>query len=183
MELTTRSGLVGLLRAIRNDARGAAAIEFGICVTALVALLLACVQVALLFFAQQGIQTSSETVARKVLTGSIATTTTQAQFRQIACQALPSYMTCSKLLVDIKKATSFAAAQTGTVVLTYDSHGNITNSWNYDMGGAGDIVVLRLMYPWRTPIGPLGFRLSNQASNGMRLVTGTMVFKAEPYTS
>lgn len=168
---------------MRDDLRGAVAVEFGICITAFIALLLGCLQVALLFFAQQSIQTASETVARSVLTGNVATSTTQEQFRKSACSALPSYMDCAKLMVDIRKAPSgsFSSVDTSVMALTYDSKGNVTNSWKYDMGGAGDVVILRLMYPWQTVTGPLNMSLSNQGSP-TRLLMGTMVFKSEPYS-
>lgn len=175
--------LIAALTTLRRDQRGAAAVEFGLCAAAFISLLLACTQVALVFFAQQGIQSASEELARKVLTGQITTgMMTQAQFKTEACKSLPSYMSCSKLMIDVRTVSDFSNVTTAPTQLTYNGLGQITNAWSYDVGGGNDIVVLRLMYLWNTPLGPLGFSLSNQG-NASRLLTGTMVFKAEPYGS
>jgi hypothetical protein len=48
------------------------------------------------------------------------------------------------------------------------------------VGGAGDIVVLRLLYLWPLPTGPLGFTL-NDASGTQKLLIATSVAKSEPY--
>jgi len=163
------------------DRRGSALIEFAICGSVFMALLVACAQTALVFFAQQGVQTAAEDLARKVMTGQVrSASTNQANFKLAACQSLPDYMSCSRLFVDVRTAISFSEVDTGGVTLTYDSHGNLTNTWSYNTGNAGDVVVLRLMYLWPTSTGPLGFNLSNQ-STSTRLLSGTMVFKSEPY--
>jgi hypothetical protein len=54
----------------------------------------------------------------------------------------------------------------------------VTNTWNYNIGGAGDIVVLRVIYLMPVIGGPL-FALAN--SNGARVLMATSVFKNEPY--
>jgi Flp pilus assembly protein TadG len=167
---------------LRRDDRGAVLVEFAICGTAFIALLVACAQTALVFFAQQTIQTVAEDMARKVLTGQVTTSNTSAAaFKQATCQLLPPYMTCSRVYVDVRKATTFADVDTSAMGLTYDSDGNPTNGWSYQTGGSGDIVILRVMYLWNTPPGPMGFNLSNQVGNS-RLLTGTMVFKSETYS-
>lgn len=160
------------------DARGAVAMEFGLCVAAFVALLLACAQVALIYFAQQNIQTSAEAVARKVMTGQVqSSTTSAAAFKQIACSTLPFFMNCTKLIVDARSASAFTSIDTSVPVITYDSKGNPTNT-QFSTGSGGSIVILRLLYPWSVAAGPLGAKFSNQAS-GPRMLVGTMVFKSE----
>jgi Flp pilus assembly protein TadG len=166
---------------LRQDRRGSALIEFAVCAGAFMALLVACAQTALVFFAQQGVQTAAEDLARKVMTGQVRSgSTSQSDFRQAACASLPGYMKCSRLFVDVRTANAFSAIDTSGVTLTYDKDGKLTNSWAYNTGNAGDVVVLRLMYLWPTSTGPLGFNLSNQ-SGSTRLISGTMVFKSEPF--
>jgi len=63
--------------------------------------------------------------------------------------------------------------------LTYDGSGKVSNTWQYDPGQAGDIVVLRIMYEWPVVLGPLGFNLSN-LSNGNRLIMSSAAFQNEP---
>ena len=56
----------------------------------------------------------------------------------------------------------------------------MTNTWNYNTGNPGDIVVVQVMYQWPVVLGPLSFTLAN-LSNGNRLLVSTAVFKNEPY--
>jgi len=76
-------------------------------------------------------------------------------------------------------ATSWSSANTATPTLTFDGSGNVTNSWQYNPGDSGDIVVLRVMYVWPVVLGPLGFNLSN-LSNGNRLLMSSAAFQNEP---
>lgn len=167
--------------ALLADRRGAAILEFALCASAFFGLLIGILQIAIVFFAQQGLQTSAETVARRILTGQVPATMTKDQFRAQACTQLPVFMNCTNLYVDVRKASNFSALDTGALSLTYDASGNITNTFAYDPGTAGSIVILRLLYRWPMGTAPLGLKLSNQL-DGSRLLVGTMVFKSESYS-
>ena len=56
----------------------------------------------------------------------------------------------------------------------------MTNTWQYNPGNQGDIVVVRVMYQWPVFLGPLGFNLANLA-NGNRLIMASTAFKNEAY--
>jgi len=147
----------------------------------LLALLIAILTTSLTFFAQQGLETAVETASRTIMTGQSQTAgQTQAQFKQAACQALPPYMSCAGLIVDAQTATSLSTVNAAKPVITFDSNGQITNSWVYNVGGSGRIVILRLIYIWSLPRGPLGFSLNNISSSQQMLVA-TSVVKIEPY--
>src|SRR3546814_9738883 len=70
-------------------------------------------------------------------------------------------MNCNDLMIDVRTVNSFSAVDTSMPTLTYDSDGNVTNSWKYELGGADKVVVMRLMYMLPVISGPLGFDLSN----------------------
>ena len=145
------------------------------------ALLLAIAQTSLVFFGQQNLETTAQKVARQLTTGSVQKAgLSQAQFTQLVCSKLPSFMDCSNLLVDLRVVNNFASAETGMPTLTYDGSGKIKNSWNYQPGNPGDIQVLRVMYIWRVTSAPLGFDISNMGT-GRRMMVATSVFKTEPY--
>ncbi len=168
-------------RRLATDSRGGALIEFALIAPALIALLLAITETSLVFFAQQGLQTALDTAARAVMTGQAQSAgLTQAQFQNSACAALPPYLTCSKLIVDAQTAASLDGVNVSAPTITFDVTGKVSNSWSYSIGGAGDIVVLRLIYLWPLPTGPLGFTL-NDASGTQRLLIATSVAKTEPY--
>lgn len=167
---------------IVGDRRGAVIIEFAICASAFLALLLACAQTVLIFFIQQGLQTAAEASARYVMTGEASKGgITADQFRTYACNKMPPVVDCSRLIVDLQKANNFNDIDTSMPTLTLDGAGQIGNSWQYTMGGSGDIMILRVMYVWSVSLGPLNLDFSN-AGRGRRLLIGTMVFKSEPYS-
>ena len=165
-----------------RDQRGAALLEFALVGSCFLALLFCSLQIALIFFAQQCLETAAEATARQIMTGQVQKTNmTAAQFKTAACNNLPSFFKCANLMIDIRTATAFSAASTAMPTLTYDGSGNPTNTWSYDAGGAGSIVVMRVMYVWPVLPGPLKFNLANQGSN-KRMLMATAVFKSEPYT-
>ncbi len=168
-------------RRLLHDTRGAVILEFAICSTAFFALLLACAQTVLIFFAQQVLQTAAESGARYIMTGQANQTgMTSSQFRTYACGQIPPILDCSKLFVDVRSAGSFDALDAGDPVITYDTAGNVNNNWKFETGNAGTIMIVRVMYLWNVQLGPLNLDFSN-AGRGRRLLTGTMVFKSEPY--
>lgn len=169
------------LASLTTDRRGAAAIEFALCGSAFLALLIAILSTGLTLFAQQALQTVADDIARQVLTGRTAVAGVDADgFRRQACARLPAFLSCSRLMVDLRRADAFADADTGTPTLSFDDTGQVTNSWRFERVAPGDVVVLRILYRWPVPGGPLGVSLAN-SGDGQRLLVGTQLFKAEPF--
>ena len=50
----------------------------------------------------------------------------------------------------------------------------------YNPGGPGDIVVVRLFYQWPLFVTGLGYNISNLSGN-QRLLAATAAFRNEPY--
>lgn len=160
---------------------GATAVEFAMIAAPLIALILAALQTAIVFFFDQALQTATQKAARQLMTGSAQTANmTQSQFQTAVCNNLPSMFTCSKVMVDVQSAGSFPNINTGAINLTYNAQNQVTNTFSFSPGGPGDIVIMRVMYDWPVVGGPLGFSLSNQPDGG-RLLVATAVFKNEPY--
>jgi len=162
------------------DASGSAAIEFAFVAPPFFALIVAILDVALLFLAQASLETAVEQSARLVLTGqAMSQGLTASQFQQDICQYLPGAFTCGNVMVDLQTASSFSNATTSAPTLTYDSHGNVTNTWKFQVGGPGSIQVMRVMYQWPIWPGPLNVNFAN-LSNGAYLLMATAVFRNEP---
>ena len=160
---------------------GTAAVEFALVSAPFIALILAIIQVGLIIYANQSLQTAAAAASRLILTGQAQTNNmTQSQFTQKVCNDA-SLFTCSGLMVDVRTYASFAGADTSMPSLSYDGQGNVNNQWQYSPGGPGDIVVMRLMYRWPVFLGPLGLNLSNIPGGGYRLLMATAAFKNEPY--
>lgn len=166
--------------AFARDKRGATAVEFALVAAPFLALIIALIQTFLVFFAQQMLESIVRQSARLVMTGQVQSAQmTQAAFKQKVCEQIVILFNCSGLMVDMQVANSWTSANTGMPTLTFDSSGKVTNTWQYDPGDAGDIVVLRVMYEWPVVLGPLGFNLSN-LSNGNRLIMSSAAFQNEP---
>jgi hypothetical protein len=85
-------------------------------------------------------------------------------------------------MIDVEVASSWSSANTGTPTLTFDGNGNVTNTWQYNLGNPGDIVVARVMYQWPVFMGPLGFNLAT-LGNGNRLIMASTAFMNEAYVN
>ena len=169
-----------LLARAARDHRGATALEFALVAVPLFALILFSLQLAIVSFFDQMLQTATEKSARQLMTGSAQlSSVTQSGFKNVVC-ANAAQFTCSGLMVDVQSASSFSQVSTAALTPTYDSSGNVTNTWSYSPGSAGDIVIMRVMYDWPIIGGPFAYGLSNQ-SNGTFLMVATAVFKTEPY--
>jgi Flp pilus assembly protein TadG len=166
--------------AFARDSRGATAVEFALVAAPFLALIIALIQTFLVFFAQQMLETVVRQSGRLVMTGQVQSAQmSEAVFKQKVCDQIVILFNCSGLMIDMQVATSWTSANTGMPALTYDGSGKVTNTWQYNPGNAGDIVVLRVMYVWPVVLGPLGFNLSN-LSNGNRLIMSTAAFQNEP---
>jgi Flp pilus assembly protein TadG len=165
---------------MRSDS-GAAAVEFAFVATPFIALLVAIIQTMVVFFAQRSLDEVVSQASRTIQTGQAQTSSmTQSQFASWVCQKTVILFSCGNIMVNVTSSSSFSAASTTTPTLTFDSHGNVTNTFSYSLGNPGDIVVVQVLYQWPIVLGPLGFNLSN-LSNGNRLLVSTNVFKREPY--
>jgi Flp pilus assembly protein TadG len=170
------------LSRLRRGKGGATAVEFALIAPVFVALLIAILQVGIVFFAEQALQTASVIASRLVLTGQAQNSAmTQAQFQNAICPTVQTLFSCANIMVDVQNYSSFSTANISTPTLTYDSQGNVTNTWSFAPGTAGSIVVVRFIYQWPVIGGPLGFAISN-LPNGKRLMMGVSAFRVEPYS-
>src|ERR1700761_9069332 len=177
-----RSRLVAFIR----DSKGATAVEFALIATPFLALVAGLIQTFLLFFAQSVLENAVRASARQIMTGQVQTadaslgiTAGQAAFQQTVCNNANVLFTCTGLMVDVEVANNWSSANTAMPALTYDGSGNVSNSWQFNPGNAGDIVVVRVMYLWPVFFGSLGINWANQA-NGTREIMASAAFQNEP---
>ncbi|MGY8631265.1 pilus assembly protein [Bradyrhizobium sp. 14AA] len=178
--LATRKMRRSRCAAFAADNKGATAVEFALVAAPFLALIIALIQTFLVFFAQQLLESVVRQSARLVMTGQVQSAQMdKATFKQKVCDQIVILFNCSSLMVDMQVASAWSSATTGIPALTFDASGAVTNTWQYNPGSAGDIVVLRVMYQWPVFLGPLGFNLSN-LSNGNRLIMSSAAFQNEP---
>jgi Flp pilus assembly protein TadG len=173
-------------RAFLRCRKGATAVEFALVAAPFLALLVAILQSALVFFASRVLDEVTEEASRYIMTGQAQQGgVSQAGFKTYVCtgshtSALVSALfTCSNIMINVQNYSDFASASTTSPTLTFNN-GNVSNTWSYNTGNPGDIIVVQVMYQWPVVLGPLSMNLSN-LSNGNRLLVSTAVFKSEPY--
>jgi Flp pilus assembly protein TadG len=160
---------------------GAVAVEFALVAAPFIALLFALLQAMSVFFAGRLLDVAVTQAGRQILTGSAQTSNmTASSFATAFCQNVYALFNCNNFMINVQSSASFATANVSVPTLTFDSHGAVTNPWQFSPGNANDIVVVQVMYQWPVFLGPLGLNLSN-LSNGNRLLVSTNVFKNEPY--
>jgi Flp pilus assembly protein TadG len=178
--LSHRSRRQSVLARFFRCTNGSAAVEYAMVSLPFLGLVFAIIQTAIIFMAQQQLETATEQAGRLILTGQAQNASlTQTQFATKVCNQISALFNCNKLMIDVETATAFSSAVTSAPTLTFSGN-TVTNTWLYEPGNPGDIVVMRVMYQWPLVKGPLSFNLSN-LSNGNRLLMATAVFRNEPY--
>jgi Flp pilus assembly protein TadG len=171
------------LRAFIAEASGAAAVEFALLVWPFIALVFACLQLCLVYFMGQTLQTVTVQAGREYMTGQEAGVSSQSAFKTAVCARLPSVFNCTNLMVDVQVASTASSLNTTPLVPTYSydpvtKTWKVTNTWKYSASTPMQYAIVRVMYDFPVLGGPFAF--ANQPDGGFLLV-GTTVFQVEPY--
>jgi Flp pilus assembly protein TadG len=168
-----------ILRRFRRNRRGSAAVEFALVAPVFFAVLFAIIELALVFFASQILETVTQDTSRLIMTGQAQNASyTQASFKDAVCAKLTVMFDCvNGVSIDVQSYKAFSAVNIADPI---DAGKNFVPPNNYLPGGPGDIVVVRLFYKWPLFVTGLGFNPANIAGN-KRLLTATAAFQNEPY--
>jgi Flp pilus assembly protein TadG len=171
--------LRNVLSRFRRNRRGSTVVEFALVVPIFLALLFAIIETALMFFASQVLETAVQDSARLIQTGQAQNGSyTAAQFKTDVCTRITTMFDCAGgIYVDVQSYPSFGSINVANPI---DAGKNFTNPSNYNPGGPGDIVVVRLFYQWPIIVTKFGYDISN-LSGSKRLLTATAAFQNEPY--
>jgi Flp pilus assembly protein TadG len=163
-----------LARRFARREDGAATVEFALVATPFLALLFAIIETGLYFFAGQTLETAVADTSRLIMTGQAqGRNLDKARFKQELCNRIRGLFDCDKIEIDVRTVPSFSAADLSRPP---DASGT---SFVYQPGAAGDIVVVRVVYPWPTYVSLLGFDLSG--GTGTRVMMATAAFRNEPF--
>jgi len=161
--------------------RAATAVEFALIAPPFLATLLAIFEVTLFLFAQQVLQNAAVEAGRLFMTGQAQNgNTTQSQFQTDVCPMVSALFTCSAVMVNVQTYSNFASASASAPTLTFNGQGQVTNTWSYNTGTPGDVMVVQLIYQWPIVSGPFGYVLPN-LGNGHVEMMGVSAFRVEPY--
>jgi len=163
----------------KND--GAAAVEFAIVVVPFLALLFAIIELAFVFWAGQVLETAVNDASRLIMTGQAQKQNfDQTKFKQELCARVLGLFDCNAgMLIDVRTSGAFSSANLGKP--TFKADGKIDDTgFQYQQGGPGDIIVVRVMYEWPLILRTFGLDLADTPS-GKRLLMTAVAFRNEPY--
>ena len=169
-----RRAPAALRRFVRRQ-DGATAIEFGLVLLPFLAILLMTMETALVFFAQQTLETAVADSSRLIMTGQ-AKTFDAAKFKTAVCDRVVALFDCSgNMYVDVQTASSFSTIDS---TIQTDSSGKPKTS--YKPGGTGEISIVRLIYKWPI-VSPLTQPYLASGTGGTRMLIATAAFRNEPF--
>lgn len=182
-ELNRKAGILPrfptLARFYRDDG-GVTAVEFSIVAVPFIALMFAILETALVFFASQALETAIANSARLIRTGQAQQDGMSAdEFRESICAQVYRLFDCETgLELDVRVFPTFDSISLSTPL---DEDGNLdVDDFTYQIGEAGDIVVVRAYYVWTVFVTTLGNDLSDYGSN-QHLIAAAAAFKNEPF--
>src|SRR5579862_9397770 len=170
---------------LAGSSSGSAAIEFAFIAPVLLLFLFGIIETGVMFLAQSSLQNAADDTARMVRTGQVqADSMTEAQYISMICgevQGLISNVSCkTNLQVDMRSFSTFASAQYVNVL---KQNGTVdTKHLQFAAGGACDIGLVRVFYPWSI-MTPFMAPLLQNIPNGQFLMTSAQAFRNEPYSS
>jgi Flp pilus assembly protein TadG len=174
-------GLRRLVVRFGRKNEGAAAVEFAIVVVPFFALLFAIIELAFVFWAGQVLETAVHDTSRLIMTGQAQKQGfSQAKFKEELCNRVLGLFSCSSgMMIDVRTSGTFSSANLGKP--TFKADGTIDDSgFQYQQGGPGDIVVVRVMYEWPLILRTFGLDLAD-TPGGRRLLMSAVAFRNEPY--
>ena len=177
-----------ILRRLRKDRSGATALEFALVAAPFLALMLATIEVALVFFGGFVLENAVEQAARMIRTGQAQQQSfSEADFRQEICSNVSVLSNCMNgLKLDVQRFEGFNGIDDDNFDPPLDEDQNLDDSgFGFDLGNGGDVVLVRAYYVWDLiadfpeEIGGIKMGLANMA--GGRLLTATAAFRNEPF--
>lgn len=168
----------GILQRLRADNSGATAIEFGIVAAPFFALMLALIEVSLVFFANFTLENAVDQASRMIRTGQAQEQGfSEAQFKQTVCDNVTGVYDCmAGLKLDVLKFDDFTGVNLPDPL---DGNGELRTNFTFDMGVGGNVVIVRAFYEWSL-IANFPGGLGNMPGGG-RLLVATAAFRNEPF--
>lgn len=173
--------IAGLRRRRRNliaDERGVVAVEFAMVAVPFIGITFAIVEMSLLLFAGQALDTALQDTSRRVMTGQVQVANmTSAQFKTDLCSRMPSLIDCTHgLYVDVRSYPDAAPAPS----LPINSGNFDPTGFIFKPGGPSCIVVARAAIKYKVYTSLLGDGMS-ALTGGDRVLMSTVSFRNEPY--
>ncbi|MGQ4274732.1 TadE/TadG family type IV pilus assembly protein [Terrihabitans sp. B22-R8] len=153
---------------------GATAVEFAIISLPFFGLLFAIIQVSLILFLTQGMQTAVNVAARELWTREeVAKAPNFDVFRERVCSRINT-LNCDQMHLQVKAVPLDADVGTDFDPRCFEPGKPSPAGICYQTGGAGDFVIVRAAYEW-----PIGIGVAKV--NGKTMLIATAVFRNERF--
>lgn len=177
------------LRLLRDD-RGATALEFGMVAAPMIFMILATLELGLVYMVTTSLDNATQEAARQIRTGELAMAggATATTFRNQICANMGWLQSqCqANLSVDVRSFPSFSGESAPNPVTkgSGSTNGAFDNSkLTFQTGNAGDIMLVRAFYQWKLITPVLYGGLQSMNNTGVNVITSATTFRNEPYSS
>lgn len=173
-----RDGKQRYRRSFFRAESGSAAVEFALLAVPFFAFLFALIETCIIYFATSNLDSVVANAGRLVRTGQAQHGgMTESDFKNFICARLTLVGDCENdLHVDVRNFSTFNNVNFPPLI---DEDGNVVENTAFQLGNAGDIVLVRVYYTWGV-IGPSLIGFSNVEGGG-RLVAASVAFRNEPF--
>lgn len=181
----------GLVRRLFRNKSGTSSIEFALLAIPFMLVIFASLETFAAFTGEQLLANATETMARKVRTGQITSTTTQEEFRKAFCAEISVLMTCSateaktpsKLFIDVRSFADFSKIPDAVPRKNGDLD---TSGFKFEPGGPTTITIVRAYYRWEVITDLVRPYITNLRPAGSSmpkdyLMVATAAFRTESY--
>lgn len=158
------------------------AIEFALVAIPFIFMLVAIIELALMFATAALLESATATASRQIRTGALqqaadAGPAQEALFRGVLCDRASILLVCDEIEVESVNIGSFG--NYNDAMPQMDENGNMTPR-GFDAGGVNDVILVRTFYRY-TFMTPIIGRFLGEGGNGTRSFISTIVLQIEPY--
>lgn len=163
----------------RQKEDGVAAVEFAIVAIPFVWMVVAIIEISLMFASESLLEGATNYASRQIRTGALQTSGSddmEGLFRDEICAYARVLINCRNVEIEVQPMASFTDFD--SMQPQFDDDGNFS-SRGFDAGGSSEKVLIRTLYTYTSfspLIGPLLYGADNQ-----RLFMSTLVMQSEPY--
>lgn len=154
---------------------GVTAMETALIIPPFLLLAFGITEVSILFLAASTLEGQVALASRQIRTGNIQSSGDPlVDFQALLCDG-QTFITCDKLINDVRNFESFGEVDYPDY---FDDDGEADNN-EFDPGGAGDTVLVRVAYRWQILTPFLAPYLGDGGNN--KLLHAAAIFRTEPY--
>lgn len=173
--VTNKSKLRKRLLGVSRDESGATAVEFTLIAPVFLYLLMGIIEVSMLFYTSTMVDSAMYDAARLIRTGQVQTSgDALEEFQTSVCNSLANIYNCGDLSIDVRNFSTFS-----TISFTIEEGDDGDPVYEFDAGGAEDIILARVIYNFQFITPFIGTFFGDDGS-GVSYTT-TAIFQTEPY--